>query len=60
MFIKPIFYFAVRISLFVSWITENRNKYFIGVNTEYRANLVNVPVTLLHMYWVSQFNPFFI
>ena len=36
----------------------------IGVNTEYKANLVkaevNVPVTLLHMYWVCQFNPFFI
>ena len=36
----------------------------IGVNTEYRANLVkdgvNVPVTLHHMYWVCQFNPFFI
>ena len=36
----------------------------MGVNTEYRANLVktrvNVPITLLHIYWVCQYNIFLI
>ena len=34
----------------------------MGVNTEYRANLVkdrlNIPFTLLHIYWVCQYKLF--
>ena len=37
---------------------------FMGVNTEYWANLVkarvHVPITLLYIYWVCQYNPFLI
>ena len=36
----------------------------MGLNTEYRANLVktrvNVPITLLHVYWVCLFKLFLI
>ena len=32
----------------------------MGVNTEYRANLVNDPITLLHVYWVCQYKLFLI
>ena len=36
----------------------------ITLNTEYRTNLVktrvNVPITLLHIYWVSQYKLFLI
>ena len=36
----------------------------MGVNTEYRASLVktrvNVPITLLHIYWVCQYKLFLI
>ena len=57
MFIKPlIFYFAVR--KFVC-VHREAQQIFMGVNTEYRANLVktrvNVPITLLHIYWVCQY-----
>ena len=49
------------VSLFVH---REPQQIFIGVNTEYRANLVkarvNVPVTLFHIYWVCQYNLFFI
>ena len=58
MFIKPIFYFAVR--KFVCLHTPQ--EIFLGVNTEYRANMVtarvNVPITLLHIYWVCQYKLF--
>ena len=52
-------------SLFVSLFVHGEpQQIIIGVNTEYRANLVearvNVPVTLLHIYWVCQYNLFFI
>ena len=44
-------------------VNREPQQIFVGVNTEYRANLVkarvNVPVTLLHIYWVCQFNIFF-
>ena len=62
MFIKPlIFYFAVRKSVCVH---REAQQIFMGVNTEYRANLVktsvNVPITLLHIYWVCQYKLFLI
>ena len=62
MFIKPlIFYFAVR--KFVC-VHREAQQIFMGVNTEYRANLVktrvNVPITLLHIYWVCQYKLFLI
>ena len=61
MFIKPlIFYFAVR--KFVC-VHREAKQIFMGVNTEYTANLVktriNVPITLLHIYWVCQYKLFF-
>ena len=43
------------VSLFVHWEPQ---QIFMGVNTEYRASLVkgrvNVPIILLHLYWVCQ------
>ena len=62
MFIKPlIFYFAVR--KFVC-VHREVQQIFMGVNTEYRANLVktrvNIPITLLHIYWVCQYKLFLI
>ena len=62
MFIKPlIFYFAVR--KFVC-VHREAKQIFMGVNTEYTANLVktriNVPITLLHIYWVCQYKLFLI
>ena len=62
MFIKPlIFYFAVR--KFVC-VHREAQQIFMGVNTEYRASLVktrvNVPITLLHIYWVCQYKLFLI
>ena len=49
-------------SLFVS--LYNNNYSLMGINTEYRANLVtarvHLPVTLLHIYWVCQYNLFLI
>ena len=60
MFIKPIFYFAVR--KFVC--LQAPQEIFLGVNTECRANMVtarvNVPITLLHIYWVCQYKLFLI
>ena len=48
-------------SLFVK---REPQQIFMGENTEYRANLVkarvNVPVTLLHIYWVCQYKLFLI
>ena len=45
------------VSLFVHWQPQH-----LGLNTEYRANLVkarvNVPVTFLHIYWVCQYKLF--
>ena len=62
MFIKPVFYFAVRKFVCKPGATTNIN--FVGDNTEYRANLVkarvNFPVTLLHIYWVCQYKLFLI
>ena len=62
MFIKPIFYFAVR--KFVCTLGATTNIYGLNLNTEYRANLVkarvNVPITLLHIYWVCQYKLFLI
>ena len=62
MFIKPIFYFAVR--KFVCKPRATTNIIFMGENTEYWANLVkarvNFPVTLLHIYWVCQYKLFLI
>ena len=48
MFTKPIFYFAVRKFVYTS------QQIFMGVNTEYRANLV------LHIYWDCQYKLFVI
>ena len=49
------------VSLFVRWEPE---QIFMGLNTEYRANLVkarvNFPITLLHIYWVCQYKLFLI
>ena len=61
-FIRPlIFYVAVR--KFVC-VHREAQQIFMGVNTEYRANLVktrvNVPITLLHIYWVCQYKLFLI
>ena len=52
-------------SLFVSlFVHREPQQIFVGVNTEYRANLVkarlNVPITLLHIYWVCQYKLFLI
>ena len=52
-------------SLFVSlFVHREPQQIFMGVNTEYRANLVktrvNVPITLLHIYWVCQYKLFLI
>ena len=62
MFIKPIFYFAVR--KFVCTPRAPTKLIFVGVNTEYGANVVearvNVPITLLHIYWVCQYKLFLI
>ena len=62
MFIKPIFYFAV--GKFVCTLGATTNIYGLNLNTEYRANLVkarvNVPITLLHIYWVCQYKLFLI
>ena len=50
-------------SLFVSlFVHRDPQQIFMGVNTEYRANFVkarvNVPITLLHIYWVCQYKLF--
>ena len=47
-------------SLFVSlFVHQELQQIFVGVNTGYRANLlkakVNVPITLLQIYWVCQY-----
>ena len=47
-------------SLFVSlFVHREPQQIFVGVNTEYRANLVkarlNVPITLLHIHRVCQY-----
>ena len=52
-------------SLFVRFFVQREpQQIFIGVNTEYKANLVkarvNVPITLLHIYWVCQYKLFLI
>ena len=52
-------------SLFVSFFVQREpQQIFIGVNTEYKTNLVkarvNVPITLLHIYWVCQYKLFLI
>ena len=52
-------------SLFVSlFVHREPQQIFMGGNTEYRANLVkarvNVPITLLHIYWVCQYKLFLI
>ena len=56
-YIKPIFYFAVR-----KFVNREPQQIFMGENTEYKANLekvrVNFPVTLLHIYWVCQYELF--
>ena len=62
MFIKPlIFYFAVR--KFVC-VHREAQQIVMGLNTEYRANLVktrvNIPIALLHIYWVCQCKLFLI
>ena len=52
---------SLYVSLFVHWKPQ---QIFMGLNTEYRANLVkarvNVPITLLHIYWVCQYKLFLI
>ena len=61
MFIKPIFYFAVR-----KFVNRQPQQIFMIENTEYRANLVkpwvNFPVFLLHIYYyrVCQYKLFLI
>ena len=49
------------VSLFVHWEPQ---QIFLGLNTEYKVNLVkarvNVPITLLHIYWVCQYKLFLI
>ena len=45
--------------LFVSlFVHREPQQIFMGVNTEYRENLVkarvNVPITLFHLYWICQ------
>ena len=60
MFIKPLIcYFAVRTFVCVH---REAQQIFTDVNTEYRASLVkarvNVPITLLHIYWVCQYKLF--
>ena len=52
-------------SLFVSLFVDRKpQQIFMGVNTKFRANLVkarvNVPITLLHIYWVCQYKLFLI
>ena len=60
MFIKPIFYFAVR--KFVCTLGATTNIY--GRKYRIQANLVkarvNVPITLLHIYWAYQYKLFLI
>ena len=61
-FIKPrISYFVVRK---FGCVHREAQQIFMGLNTEYRANLlktrVNVPITLLHVYWVCLFKLFLI
>ena len=51
--------------LFVSlFVHREPQQIFVGVNTEYGANVVkarvNVPITLLHIYWVCQYKLFLI
>ena len=51
--------------LFVSLFVHRKpQQIFVGVNTEYGANVVkarvNVPITLLHIYWVCQYKLFLI
>ena len=52
-------------SLFISFFVQREpQQKFMGVNTEYRANVekawVNFPITLLHIYWVCQHKLFLI
>ena len=52
-------------SLFVSlFVHREPQQIFVGVNTEYRANLVkawlNVSITFLHIHWVCQYKLFLI
>ena len=52
-------------SLFLSlFVHREPQQIFMGVNKEFRANLVkgwvNVPTTLLHIYWVCQYKLFLI
>ena len=52
-------------SLFVSlFVHREPLQIFVGINTEYGANVVkarvNVPITLLHIYWVCQYKLFLI
>ena len=46
------------------FLNREPQQIFVGVNTEYRANLVkarlNVRITLLHIYWVCQYKLFLI
>ena len=61
MFIKPIFYFAVLKFVFALGATTNT----FGLKyRKYRASLmkarINVPITLLHIYWVCQYKLFLI
>ena len=55
MFIEPIFG-SLFVSLFVHWEPQ---QIFMGLNGEYRANLVKarvkVPMTFLCIYWVCQY-----
>ena len=52
MFIKPIFYFAVRKFVCTPRATTNIN--FISVKAR-----LDVPFTLLHIYWICQYKLFF-
>ena len=52
-------------SLFISFFVQREpQQKFMGVNTEYRANVekvwVNFPITLLHIYWICQHKLFLI
>ena len=55
------FFTSLFVSLFVHWEPQ---QIYMGLNTEYTVNLVkarvNVPITLLHIYWVCQYKLFLI
>ena len=48
----------------ITFVHREPQQIFVGVNTEYGANVVkarvNVPITLLHIYWVCQYKLFLI